>query len=144
MEQSPSREANRFVASQEIPRKLWNPKLHHPIHKYPPPVSILSQLNSAHIPTSHFLKIRLNIILPTAPGSTKWSLSLRFSHLNPIHASSLPPTRYMSRPSHLTDHITFYYYNFSIKKYHKTACTVQVFLRTNLDVRNMSKTLQLN
>jgi hypothetical protein len=25
------------------------------------------------------------------PGSTKWSLSLRFSHQNPVHASSLPP-----------------------------------------------------
>jgi hypothetical protein len=27
MEESPSREANRFAASQEIPRILWNPDL---------------------------------------------------------------------------------------------------------------------
>ena len=26
MEQSPSREANRFAASQEFPRILWNPE----------------------------------------------------------------------------------------------------------------------
>ena len=45
MEQSPSWEANRFSASQEIPRILQNTKVHYRIEKYQPPVPILSMLN---------------------------------------------------------------------------------------------------
>ena len=50
MEQSPFWEANRFSASQEIPRILWNPIVHYRIYKCPPPVLILSQINPVHFP----------------------------------------------------------------------------------------------
>ena len=73
MVQSPSWEANWFAASQEIPRISRKPKVHYRTHKRPPPVSILSQAYPVHIPTSHLLEIRLNIIHPSTPRSPQWS-----------------------------------------------------------------------
>jgi len=49
MEQSPSWEANLSSASQEIPRILWNPKVHFHSHNFPP-VRIQNQIDPIHIP----------------------------------------------------------------------------------------------
>jgi len=75
-QQSPSWEANRFSASQEIPRILWNPKVHYRIHKCPPTIPILSQLDPL---TSHVLTYLLTH-LPTY--STEQSLSWEANHFS--------------------------------------------------------------
>ena len=97
MEQCPPWEANRFATNQEIPRILWNPKVHYRIHTWPPTFLILSQLDPVHTPTSLFQKIHLNIILTTTPGLVS------FPQVSPpkpcIRLFSLPLC-YMPRPSH--------------------------------------------
>ena len=55
-----------------------------------PATSLYSEPDqSSPCPSSHFLKIHLNMILRSAPASSDWSLSLRFPHQNPVYTSSL-------------------------------------------------------
>ena len=87
---SPCWEADRFSASQEIPKILCNPKVHYRIHKCQISVPILKQINPVHKHISHFMMIHHNIILLSAPGFPKWPLSLTFPHYTPVYPSPLP------------------------------------------------------
>ena len=88
-----------FVANQEIPLILWNPKVHYRTHKRSPPVPILSQLHPVPTTPYYFLKIHLNIVLPSTSWSPQSSLSLRFPHQDLVHNSPFLHTCHMPRCS---------------------------------------------
>jgi hypothetical protein len=70
MELNTSGESNSHSASQEILCLLWNPNIHFGVHKSPPLVPILSQMNTVHIFPSYFPKVHYNIILLPTPRSS--------------------------------------------------------------------------
>ena len=145
MDQSPSWEANWFSACQEIPHILWHPKVHYRIHKCPPPVPILSQLDPVLTPTSHFLEININIILPSPPGFPKWSLSLRSPHQNPVLAS--PLTIRATCPTHLIllDLITWTIFAMEHRSFSKSLCSFlhSLFYLVPLSLKYSTNTLSL-
>ena len=65
----------------------------------PPTYPFPEPENPVHAPQSHFLKIHLTVVNPSAPGSSKWSLYLRFPHQSPLCTSSHHHACYMPRPS---------------------------------------------
>jgi len=70
---------------QDIPRLLWNPKVHYSVLNSPPLVPILSQIHPVHTYPPYFPKIYFNIILPSMPMSSVWSLSVRFCDQNCLY-----------------------------------------------------------
>jgi hypothetical protein len=61
---------------KKFPAFLCNPKALYRTHKCQPPVPILSQLHPVPTTPSNFLKIQLNIIIPSTSGFRPTELSV--------------------------------------------------------------------
>jgi len=99
MEQSPW-EAHSSSASQEIPGLLRNLKEHYHVHKSLPFANILNQMHPVHFCPSCFFKIHSNIIFPSTPRSSEWSLAFRFSNKSIVCISHPSHSCYMHPASH--------------------------------------------
>jgi hypothetical protein len=100
MELSNSWEAANCVATQELPCILWNPKVHYRVHKSPPLVPILSQIDLVHTIPSYISKIililaiHLRLGLPSGFFPTGFPTNILYAFLYEPHSC------YMPCPSH--------------------------------------------
>jgi hypothetical protein len=100
MGKSPTSEANNHSDSREIPRLLWNPKVHYCIHKSPPLWPILSRINPTDAFPPFLSKIHSNVILPSTPSSSKCFLPFRLSDRNFVCISHVLHAYCINHTSH--------------------------------------------
>jgi len=104
MESSHSWKDNRSLASQEIPRFA--------IRRFSTAFTRARHLSPSwdrsvqSVPPSSFLNIEVNIILPSTPRSSKWSVSLSYPHQQPCRHLPSPPCEFHTSPIYLSQ---FYY-----------------------------------
>jgi hypothetical protein len=110
-ELSPSWEVANYVATKELPSILWSPKIHHRVHKNPPLVPILSQIDPVQ---SHPTSVRSILILSTHPrlgsrdsavgiatdyGLDDWEVEVRVPVGSRIFTSPCCPDRLWGPPN---------------------------------------------
>jgi hypothetical protein len=93
MELSPSWEAPNCAPTQELPNILWNPKVHYGVHKSPPLLPILSQIDPVHtapfyISQIHFnFSIHLRLGLPNNLFPSGFPTKILYSFISPIRST---------------------------------------------------------
>jgi hypothetical protein len=96
MELSPSWKAASCAATQELPSILWNQMVHYHVHRSPPLVPVLSQIQGIHPGLRPFVKFRNKLIMvrtcyPT-PNPQSWRIT-------PCRLSATAYSIYLQLPS---------------------------------------------
>lgn len=92
-------EANTVSTNQDIPRALYNPKIHYYVHKSPQVDPILRQMNPSHIFKACSFKVHFNIIFLSTHRCIKRSLTFRICNCNFLLISHLSHIRYIPSPN---------------------------------------------
>jgi hypothetical protein len=79
-----------------------NPRVHHRVHKSPPPIPFLSHLNPHHSQAA-VPKIHSASILPSTPRSSEWSLSFGLFYQNSLRLY----TSLLSHACHIPVNVIF-------------------------------------
>jgi len=99
MRQNPSWQANSSEMDKKFPTCLRKPKVHHCFHYRLPTAPILRQINPVRALPAYFLETHFNICLSSTSRNSKWFLSFRFPHQNPVRTS--PPPLGVTRSAYL-------------------------------------------
>jgi len=87
-------------ASQKIPNILWNTKFYYRVHISPPLLPIVSQMYPVHTFPPYYPMIHFNIIFPSMPKFSEWSLPFSFFNKNIVSIYRLSHACFIPRPSH--------------------------------------------
>jgi hypothetical protein len=85
-ELSPSWGTINWAATKELPSTSWNPKVHYRVHKSPPLIPILSNINPVHTTPCCLSKIHFNLWTHLRLGLPKGVFLLTFPPISYMHS----------------------------------------------------------